>query len=125
MIHEATVEPARSLPLTGWLVFVLLANVWTVYRYGMIIYDLVDHMVFDGVAQWALPLLATLSVVNVAAVVLLWFWRKVGLYMFVATSVIALVVNSILQVPLTSMLLGLVGLIILWFLLRPHWSNFR
>lgn len=124
MIHEATVKPARGLPLTGWLAFMLLANVWTVYRYGMIIYDLVDHMAFDGIAQWALPLLATLSVVNVAAIILLWFWRKIGLYTLVASSAIALVVNMMLQVPLTSMLLGLVGLIILWSLLRPHWSNF-
>lgn len=130
MIHEAAPKPVRGLPLrglplSGWLVFLVVANVWTVYRYAMIIYDLVDHYVFTGTSQWAFPLLGLLAVVNIVGVMLLWFGRKLGFYLLVATSLIAFVVNTLLNVPITATLLGLLGLLILWALLRPRWSDFR
>lgn len=122
-----TVQPQRGWALTAWLIFVALTNAWTVYRYYVIIEDYVSHSDprFTGTLQWALPLLGVLAAVNIVAVILLWYWRKIGLYIFAATSITALGINMLLGVPLLTSLLGLGGLLILWLLLRERWSAFR
>lgn len=127
MESETAVKPVRGWPLTGWLVYLTLANAWAVYRYYSIIDDFVRHSDprFTGTLEWALPVLMVLAAVNLGAVILLWFWRKWGFYIFVVTACAAFAINVTLKVPFGTLLLGLVGLIILWALLRSHWSDFR
>ena len=126
-MNESAIKPGRGSLLAVWLAFMALANAWTVYRYYTIIDDFVRHHDprFTDTLQWALPLLAILAALNIVAVVLLWFWRKIGFYIFVLTSFVSLVINLTLKVPLGSLLLGLIGLIVLWALLKSRWSDFR
>lgn len=126
-MSELAVNRTRGPLLTIWLIFMALANAWTVYRYITIIEDFVSHSdpLFTGTLEWALPLLVVLAAANLVAVVLLWLWRKIGLYIFAATSAVALVINLLLGIPLLTSLIGLIGLAILWALLRPRWGYFR
>lgn len=127
MIDETVQKPARGWALTAWLIFIIGANLWTIYRYYVIIEDFVSHQdpAFTGTMQWALPTLAVLAAVNIVAALLLWFWRKIGLYLFVVTSGVAFILNLLLSAPITSAFLGLLGLVVLWALLRPRWAQFR
>jgi hypothetical protein len=125
---DASLEtPKRGWVLSGWLIFMVVANAWTVFNYIGIINDFVQHSDprFTGVVQWSFPLLAVLGVVNVGAAIALWTWRPVGLYIFAATSVIALIINLMLNVPIQASLLGLGGLLIVWLLVRSRWQYFH
>jgi hypothetical protein len=118
---------SRGVVLTGWLGFMLLANAWTVYRYVTIIQDYLDHSDprFTGNLQWGLYALLALAAINILCVIGLFFWKKLGLYGFAATSVVALVINVIVGVPLTTSLVGLVGIGILWALVQSKWDYFE
>lgn len=126
MAQELYSPKERGAILTGWLVFVGLANGWTVYRYVDIIRDYVQHSdpALNGPAGWAFPLLTVLALINIGAVVALFRWRKLGWYLILMTSGVALVVNLILGIPLILSLLGFGGLAILWWLLSRKWEHF-
>jgi hypothetical protein len=116
----------RGALLTGWLILMLFANAWAIYRYILIIEDWLSH----NDVNWnrlGVPfvVLIVLGIINIVAVVLLWRWRIVGLYIFVATSLIVFMLNLILGVPLLTALIGLVGMIILFALVNPKREMFR
>jgi hypothetical protein len=118
-------ERKRGALLTGFLILMLIANVWTIYRYIVIIDDWLRHS-DPNWNRFGAPfvLLTVLAAVNVVGVVLLWQWRIVGLYLFIAVSLIAFVINLILGVPLITALIGLIGMVILYALVNAKREMF-
>ena len=124
---SSTLERKRGTIFTIWLILVALANAWGAYRYYVIIEDYVSHSDprFTGTLQWGLPLLLILSLVNIAGVALLFAWKKLGLYIILATNAIALVVSLMLGVPLSTLALGLAGLAILFYFYQQRSYMFQ
>lgn len=118
-------ERKRGSIFTIWLILIALANAWGAYRYYVIIEDFVSHSDprFTGTLQWGLPLLGILALLNIVAVALLFAWKRLGLYIILATNAIALVVSLMLGVSLSTIAPGLVGLAILiyFYQQRAHW----
>lgn len=111
---------ARGALLTGWLVVMLLTNIWSVYRYTAIIQGWLSH----ADPKWErlgppFVALIVLSIVNIIALGLLWQWRIIGLYVFVGISLIAFVIKLFLNIPVTTALIGLAGMIVLYALINP------
>lgn len=127
MAQELYSPKERGALLTGWLAFIGLANAWTAYRYIDILRDFIQHSdtTLNGPASWAYPLLTVLALLNIGAVVALFKWRRFGLYLFIVTSGIALIVNVVLGIPLLLSLVGLIGVVLLWLILKPKWDYFR
>jgi hypothetical protein len=115
----------RGLLLSAWLVFVALANAWTLYRLIVTIEDLLTHSDprWERIG-WALVMSAIGCVLNFVAVLALWRWKRWGLYLFIAVALVGVVINLILGVPLVTTLIGVVGVVILIVLVQSRWANF-
>ena len=62
------------------------------------------------------------GILSIAAVVLMWIWRRSGIYLIFLTYTVMLCINLYYEAPLAHTLLGPVGLAILSVLL---WCNRR
>ena len=59
-----------------------------------------------------------------AAAITLWFWRKVGWYLFILMAIPSAILNLILGGQFLISLFPLYSLSTLWALLRPRWKYF-
>lgn len=66
-----------------------------------------------------------LHFVNVLFMLAIWFWQKVGVYGVLVLSVFAFGFNMYIGLPITNALFGLVGPIILVFLVKNKWQRFK
>jgi hypothetical protein len=107
--------------LTAWLILVLIANALIAFYYLTSTSAL--QQVYP-VSSVIFLLLAVIGAVNVVSAIGLWTWHRWGFYLFGVTSLITLVINIGIGLPIVSSLLGLVGVGILWFLLRNRWQAF-
>ena len=72
---------------------------------------------------WILSLMAIHFFANVVAVVGIWYWKKWGLYVYAASTVLALVVG-LLSVGIWSVFYMVLPLAILGWVLRTKWDYF-
>src|SRR5262245_45268075 len=109
--EEASDAGRLGWPTIAWFSFMILGNCWVAYRFGEVIYSLVRYGNggWDTYARSALPFLMALALVNVIGLVLLVARRKIGLYIVLAATAIALIVNASIGVPPATLLLSLVG----------------
>lgn len=79
-----------------------------------------------NIPEWAIFLLALLGSANSGFALAIWKWKRWGVYGFVASALVAFVVN-VLILGIAAGILGLLGLfinvLILYFLLRSVWST--
>lgn len=126
-------EPPRTAPppprwlLRPWFILLVLANAWAAYRYYETIKDFVDHADprFTGTLQWGLYALTALALISLVFVGAMWRMRKWGFYGYLAANAVALVIVLMIGVPLSGLLIPLVGLGVLWWLVISRWSEFR
>lgn len=106
--------------LTAFLVAMLVLNPLTSLYY-----------IFAGEAHlravptfpaWAVPLFAVGGALNVLFAVAVWRWQRWGVYGFVVTALLTFAIN-VAYVGILPGLLGILGPIILWLLIRPHWAQ--
>jgi hypothetical protein len=72
---------------------------------------------------WILGLMSIHFLMNVVAAVGIWFWKKWGLYVYAASTVLALVVGLI-SMGIWSVFYMILPLAILGWVLRTKWSYF-
>jgi hypothetical protein len=72
---------------------------------------------------WILTLMVIHSLANVVAVVGIWYWKKWALYVYAASTVLALVVGLI-SVGIWSVFYMVLPLAILGWVLRTKWEYF-
>ncbi len=125
----STVETRkRGIALTIWLILMVLFNLYALYGNWDLRQDWIDHgrnYAFDRDTPEIIPLLyVVLPLVNVISVALVWFWKKAGLYLFALSTGTVFILNLSRGVPIVNLLLGLVGVGILYVLMRPKWQGF-
>lgn len=107
--------------MTAWLILMIIANSLTALTYlfgsGAI------QQQFPNAPGWAFPVLAVLGIVNLVCAIALFAWKKWGLYVFVATSVVAFVVNLTVGLNIIQALSGLVGIAVLYGVLHIGKEN--
>ncbi len=109
-------EKQRHGCLTAWLVLIIVVNVIAALVYlvdgGAIVRD------FPDFPLWALPVLILACVANIVFAVALFRWRKWGFSGFVATTVVAFVVNLALGLPPLQLITGLLSVALLYGVLQ-------
>jgi hypothetical protein len=115
-------KTTRGWLLGAWLIYVALSHLWTAYRSFEVYQDLVAHA-DPRFPHWPFLVLAVLGLVNVLAVVGLWFWKRWGFVLFCAVTVAGLGVNVYLGVPIGTLILGLIGVVIMLAIFVPRWRR--
>ena len=107
--------------VSAWLIFMVIANAFSALLYLFFYENLMGMMPEESLEQMpdVNPMfLGILGVLNLVFAILLLQWKKVGFWGFVATSVISLALNMNAGMGAIQILLGLVGIVILYGILQ-------
>jgi hypothetical protein len=108
----------RGFWLSLLLVVMALHGVFgTVLYYAIRTQDALDK-------PWIISLMVLHSLANVIAAIGIWFWKKWALYLYAASTVLALVVGLI-SVGIWSVFYMILPLAILGWVLRTKWNYFE
>ena len=113
--------PPRHGCVTAWLIFMIVVNALTAIGTPFTI----NGMQRAGL-QPSVPLVGVLVVcalANIVFAVALLRFMKWGFYGFVATSIVALIVNLVIGLGIGSSLFGLIGIAILYGVLNIGQTN--
>ena len=122
-VLEEKLAPAlkrRHGCLTGFLFVAVLINAGLVMFYLALTIGLTK---FPGAPPWVFPVLALVAAVNVAAAAAIYNWKKWGFYAFLATSLFMSGLNLYLGVSVIRSLAGLIGVVLLYGVLRIGGQN--
>jgi hypothetical protein len=114
-----TIERKRGGCLVAFLIVASVANAMVGVSYlaqGAELSRLLPDM-----PAWIFPLLGVLSLANLGFIIAIWQWKKWGAYGFFATAAIVFVIN-VLTIG-AGAFTGLLGVVLLGFLLRPVWDE--
>jgi uncharacterized membrane protein YcgQ (UPF0703/DUF1980 family) len=106
----------RGTLLTVWLILMLIGNAST-----FIAYFLGGSLLFPIIPSWAIYSLGALAGFNILLIIRLFRWKKWAFFALVGTTAMAFAINTIL-IGLPASLLGLIGIVILYAVLRPKWN---
>lgn len=107
--------------LTAWLILMIVAN-----SLSALMYLFAKNLILDAVPEtpeWTFPVYAALGIVNVICAIALARWKKWGFFGFVATTLVGLVINIIVEVEIMQMIFGLLGIVILFGVLHIGKEN--
>jgi len=113
----------RGILLTAYLLYIVFSNGWNAFRAFAIYHDLVSHR-DPNFLHWPFLVLGILSGMAAIAVIGIWFWRKWGLWAYLACWTAAFGFSAFLGVPFWSYLLLLSNVALLYVLLHPRWEHF-
>jgi hypothetical protein len=102
--------------LTAWLILMIIANSLTVLIYVIASRKIKSNL--PHAPAWTMPTLTVACIANVVFSVALFQWKKWGFFGFVGTSILALVINLTIGLSIGHVLLGLLGVVILYALLQ-------
>lgn len=111
--------------LTGWLIFMIIGNVFSLYSYTLGSANIAKTL--PNMPSWAITVFAVGAVVNLFAVVMLWMWKKMGFYILIALAIIVASLNGMLLgiAGVFASLFSLIGVGILYLAMKPVWQNFK
>jgi hypothetical protein len=116
-------EKKRSGLLTGWLVFMLIANFFTALLYFILNSAIApDHL---NVPSWIFYIYGLLSLINFSLVIFLLMWKRWAFYALIGSAIIAFIMNLAIGVGIVTAIFGLVGPLILYLIMRPKWDLFE
>lgn len=115
----------RPVFLTIWLVLMTIGAVYSLYSYTLGANNLMR--VLPRMNPGMIVLYTIISLVNLAAVILLWTWKKLGFYLVVAIAIIVASLNGFVIgiLGVTATLFPLLGIGILYLAMKPVWDNFK
>jgi len=110
---------ARGGCLTAFLVAIIIINA------GGLLYSLNDADYHRSFTQELQLLIGVDGVLNIVVAALVWQWRRVGVYGFIALKLLEFPLNLYVGIPVKPATLGLLfALLILALLVRPRWARF-
>jgi hypothetical protein len=101
--------------LTAWLILMLVGS------FASIILYLVGN--YSMYPSWTVPAMIVFSVINIAIVILLLKWLKIGFWLLCANAILIFIANIIIGVPIYTALGGLVGVAVLYGVLNIGSDN--
>lgn len=116
----------RHPSLAAWLLLLAIANGLSVLMYGgMWITLIIVKNSADSTAQvsTALPTLALSGLISLICIFAVYKWKKWGLYGFALTTLITFSVYMKIEMNNIMAIMGLIGISVLVYLIRPHWDQ--
>lgn len=121
-VMEPTENKTRGWLLTAFLILMLIANPFTAYSYFSNPEAIIQ--VYPAISHGLLNFMGLLAIINIVLAVAIWSWKKVGVYGFYLSMVVAFCINMYVGIPLAGSLMGLIGAVIIFFTTKSRWDNF-
>lgn len=115
--------PIRGGCLTIFLILIVVANASVIPLYSSS--SGTASQALSSIPQSTRGFLSLLALLNCGFALAIFWWRKWGFYGIVATTLISILINTSAGVAKGVVAASLVGPIVLWLLLRSHWSDMR
>ncbi|HVU14261.1 MAG TPA: hypothetical protein VHD90_23440 [Phototrophicaceae bacterium] len=115
-------QQQRGGCLTIWLVLAFIGGIFSVISYLTSTSTFIQA--YPTATSATFILLAIASALIVIGAVGLWMWKRWGFYAYVAGAIVAVVANFTIGIGLAGLVGALIGLGILWFLIRNKWDSF-
>jgi hypothetical protein len=112
-------EKKRGELLTVWLILMLLANVGTALAYLLI--GVFTAAIVPSVPLWASYTFAIFALLNVIFIIFLFMRKKWAFFALCGSAGAAFIINLAIGVDPFSVV-GLLGLPVLYLILRPKWA---
>ncbi len=114
-------EKERHGCLTAYLVFAIIANSATalLYLFGAA----AIKRSTPNIPDWAFPVLIVLVLFNLACAIALLRWKKWGFWGLIVSAVVTLGINLTIGLGLSSAIVGLLGVVILYGVLQIGKDN--
>lgn len=103
--------------VTAWLIIMIIANAITSVTY-LFLDDMITESLPFPIPQSMMLALAAIGTANLIFSVMLFKWKKWAFWGFVGTSLVTFGINISLGLGVTSSLLGLIGVVILFGILQ-------
>lgn len=101
-----------------------LAGVYSLYSYTLGAEAI--KAALPNMPSWVFTPFALLVLLNLVSVFLLWTWKKLGFYLIIASSVIAVLLNGMIGLGgIVTIIFTLAGVGILYLAMKPVWQNFK
>ena len=112
----------RPWYLTGWLILLAIGGVFSLYSYTL--GSAAITAVMPDLPSWYLTAMLVLAVVQLVGVYMLWQWKMLGFQLMVGATVVASVLNY-MYLGFGAVVMGLIGLGILYLVMKTSWKNFK
>jgi len=110
----------RGVLLTAWLIFMLIANTGVTIYYFL--FGPLIMAMLPTIPSWVIYALGIGALLNVVFTIFLFKWKKWAFFACCGMALFAMVINvAVIRLGITS-ILGLLGPVILWLLLRSKWN---
>ncbi len=112
----------RGILLTIWLALMLIGYLISAVTY--LFMNSVVTSAIPGMSSAVIYLLGVVSLVGIAAVYLMFTWKKLGFYIAIGIAAISFIVNAA-YLGIVNAILGLIGIVILYILIRGKLGQFE
>jgi len=107
--------------VTAWLVIMIVLNSLTAITY-LFASDFITNNLPDA-STTMIVLLGIFGIANIIFAVMLLRWKKFGFWGFIASSILVLIINLNIGIGIGQLVLGLVGVAILYGILQIKKDN--
>lgn len=115
-------EPQRGGCLTAFLLVMIIANALTALFHLSFPSFVSRH--YPGMGRGLVLLLGLGGLLNIVFAILVWQWRRAGVYGLAAIAVLVFPLNLHIGIPVLPAAFGLLGPLILVVLVWPKWTRF-
>lgn len=115
------VKHHRSTILTVLLVIMALHGIFAAILYST---ARMDAAVMQVDRPWIITMMIIHELLNIVAAGAIFYWKKWGLYVYAASTILA-VVAGLLSIGMWSVFYMILPLVILGWVLRDYWGNFE
>ena len=109
--------------LTAWLILMIVANAATAVSTPLM-YDAIKRTA-PNASPATVAVITIAGVANILFAIALFRWKKWGFFGFVASSIVALATHVFIGLGIAQSLFGLVGIVILYWVLNMGEGNSR
>jgi hypothetical protein len=114
---KPAIKKERGVLLTGALIIMAIHGIFAAYLYSTL------STAPEVQRPWIISMMVLHFLANIAAAVGIFFWKKWGLYIYAASTILALVAGLI-SIGIWSVFYMVLPLAIVGWLLRTKWSYF-
>lgn len=109
--------------LTAWLIIMLAGN-FISSLFWLLFFSPIISGVYPNIPFWAPVLYEIFGLINILLVIFLFMWKKWAFYSFCGISLVLFFLNIYFIGFGINVILGLVGPVVLYLIMRPKWNLF-